>query len=242
VQWKARSPSSTELTGRAGRRASRRGTAWAVLMDDDQKYRPWALQLLEEAIRADSAEERVALSFDTYTIRKDGVAIPGSATSLSGLLVGAGARVFALRLDALEGIEGYFSCLRTIEPRVLYQVREETARSRGVIATACTRARVRQAASSRHPHTCSVARSCLLVHTPARAPARAYTHHSLSPTHVHAKSRAKSRASVPSAMYPLSGRHLVLDVPARCQGQGPLSHRRQSIRHGSKGGLPLCPW
>ena len=98
-----------------------RGTAWAVLMDDDQKYKPWALRLLEKAIRADATGERVALSFDTYTIRHDGVAIPGGATIASGLLVGAGARVFALRLDALEGIEAYFSCLRRIEPRVLYQ-------------------------------------------------------------------------------------------------------------------------
>ena len=58
---------------------------------------------------------------DTYIIRKDGVAIPGASAMQSGLLVGAGARIFALRLDKLDDIEAYFVCLRKVEPRVLYQ-------------------------------------------------------------------------------------------------------------------------
>ena len=57
---------------RAGGRPRR---AFAVLLDDDLRYKPWALSFLDNAIRADPGGERRAYSYDVYTLTPDGHAV-----------------------------------------------------------------------------------------------------------------------------------------------------------------------
>ena len=91
---------------------------FAVLLDDDLKYKPWALQWLERAITDDPNKARHAYSYDVYTITPEGRAVTGGL--YKGLLVGAGHALFALRLSKLEGIEDFFTCVRKLEPRATY--------------------------------------------------------------------------------------------------------------------------
>ena len=90
---------------------------FAVLMDDDLKYKPWALQWVERAIRDDPGRTRHAYSYDVYTITSEGRAVIGGL--YPGLLVGAGHALFAIRLSLLDGLEEFAACVRKLEPRSL---------------------------------------------------------------------------------------------------------------------------
>ena len=89
--------------------------AFAVLLDDDLRYRPWALSWLERAITDDTARQRHAYSYDVYTITADGRAVTGGL--YPGLLVGAGHALYAIRISMLDGLEDFFQCVRSLEPR-----------------------------------------------------------------------------------------------------------------------------
>ena len=91
--------------------------AFAVLMDDDLRYKTWALQWVERAIRDDPGRTRHAYSFDVYTITPEGRAVTGGL--YPGLLVGAGHALFAIRVSLLGGIEDFAACVRRLEPRSL---------------------------------------------------------------------------------------------------------------------------
>lgn len=98
-----------------------RGGQWVVLVDDDLKYRQWALATLEHAIREDVGRERHAYSFDTYTLSASGRSVSRFGAA-RGLLVGSGHAIFALRIDGgrLDRVGAYFACLRALEPRAAY--------------------------------------------------------------------------------------------------------------------------
>lgn len=92
--------------------------AFAVLLDDDLRYRPWALQWLERAINDDTSRVRHAYSYDVYTITPEGRAVTGGL--YRGLLVGAGHALYAMRVSELDGVEDFFGCVRALEPRATY--------------------------------------------------------------------------------------------------------------------------
>jgi len=94
------------------------GAAFAVLLDDDLAYRKWALESLAAALEDDTASVRHAYSFDVYTLTDDGHAVTGALHK--GLLVGAGHALFAIRISLLDGVEDFFACVRSLEPRALY--------------------------------------------------------------------------------------------------------------------------
>lgn len=107
--------------GDSGSEAARRGLlregsdGFAVLLDDDLKYKTWALEWLERAIRDDPGRTRHAYSFDVYTITPEGRAVIGGL--YPGLLVGAGHALFAIRISLLEGFEDFAACVHELEPR-----------------------------------------------------------------------------------------------------------------------------
>lgn len=92
--------------------------AFVVLLDDDLRYRRFALQWLELAIQSDGRGERRALSYDVYTLTPEGHAVLGGL--YPGLLVGAGHALFAFEVRLLDGIEAFFQCVRALEPRATY--------------------------------------------------------------------------------------------------------------------------
>jgi hypothetical protein len=102
-------------SGASGGASSR---AFAVLLDDDLRYKPWALDYLEGVIREDANGERHAYSYDVYTLTPGGHAVVGGL--YRGLLVGAGHALFAMRLSLLDGIEDFFDCVHALEPRSTY--------------------------------------------------------------------------------------------------------------------------
>jgi len=94
------------------------GNSFAVLLDDDLRYKPWALEWLERAITDDVTSERHAYSYDVYTMTEGGRAVTGGL--YPGLLVGAGHALFAIRVSKLDGIEAFFRCVHALEPRSTY--------------------------------------------------------------------------------------------------------------------------
>ena len=92
--------------------------AFVVLLDDDLRYRRFALEWLELAIQSDGRAERRALSYDVYTLTPEGHAVLGGL--YPGLLVGAGHALFAFEVRLLDGIEAFFQCVRALEPRATY--------------------------------------------------------------------------------------------------------------------------
>ena len=92
--------------------------AFAVLLDDDLRYRSWALQWLARAIDDDPTSARHAYSYDVYTITAEGRAVTGGLHP--GLLVGAGHALFAMRISELAGLDDFFACVRALEPRATY--------------------------------------------------------------------------------------------------------------------------
>lgn len=94
--------------------------AWAVMLDDDLKYKRWALQLLERAIMDDHREapSRHAYSYDVYTLTSDGRAVVGGLEP--GLLVGSGHALFAVRISLLDGFEDFAACVQRLEARSFY--------------------------------------------------------------------------------------------------------------------------
>ena len=82
-------------------------SAWVVLADDDQRYRPWGLQILERAITDDESGARLAYSYDTYTLTPDGVAVLGGSRPLPW----SGHALFAIRVDLLDGFEAFSACV-----------------------------------------------------------------------------------------------------------------------------------
>lgn len=106
------------LRSHAGADAGGRHGVWVALADDDLRYKPWVLRLLEAAIREDARSERHAYAFDVYTMTRDGRAV--TAGMWPGLLVGSGHAVHALRLSLLDGIEAFFECVRALEPLAVW--------------------------------------------------------------------------------------------------------------------------
>ena len=101
--------------GRPGTQLLEGSNGFAVLLDDDLRYKPWALEWLERAIQDDPGRTRHAYSYDVYTITPEGRAVTGGL--YPGLLVGAGHAMFAIRVSLLDGVEDFFACVRKLEPR-----------------------------------------------------------------------------------------------------------------------------
>ena len=90
---------------------------YVLLADDDVTYRSWVLERLDAALTPSQAENTppAVLAFDVYTLTDVGKAVTGGMHP--GLLVSSGHAVVAIRLDVLEGIEAYFKCVVSLEPR-----------------------------------------------------------------------------------------------------------------------------
>ena len=90
---------------------------YVLLADDDVTYRSWVLERLDAALTPSQAENTppAVLAFDVYTLTDVGKAVTGGMHP--GLLVSSGHAVVAIRIDLLEGIEAYFKCVVSLEPR-----------------------------------------------------------------------------------------------------------------------------
>ena len=103
---------------RARQYAKSASNAFLTLVDDDLAYQPWALQVLDQAIRSDLYSARHAYAFDVHSLTSTGRAV--TAGLYPSLLVGAGHAMFAIRLSLLDGLPAFYSCLRSYEPRTIW--------------------------------------------------------------------------------------------------------------------------